>query len=736
MNPPKNLAARVGGWSARHRRTAIVGWIVFVVLALAAGSVAGTKHLTDADRFDGESRRAEQALVKKFPQPASERVLVHNASATPDDPAFAAAIHDVAARAAATGRVANVRTPFGAGGDALVSADRHSAIVEFDLTGPADTAAARVGPVLDTVAAAQAAHPGLTIREFGMASAERALNGAFADDLHKAERLSLPITLAILLVVFGALVAAGIPLLLAVSAVAATLGLVAIPSHIVPVDGSTASVILLVGMAVGVDYSLFFLKRFREERAAGRTTADAIAVTSATSGNAVLVSGLTVIAAMAGLFLTGSAVFSSMGFGTMIVAGVAVLGSLTVLPATIAALGDRVDRGRIPFLGKRLAGRGRSRVWAAVVGRVIRRPRAWGAVAAAGLVALTIPVVTMATGDSGPSDLPASLPIVQTYRAMEAAFPGGSLPASVVVEAPDVTAPAVQAAIADLRRRAVATGDMREPITVERNPAGTLAVVSIPLAGDGADGASLHALGVLRGRLIPQTLGRVPGVAANVTGSTAATKDSTDVLHRSAPIVFGFVLALAFLLLLVTFRSIVIPITAIALNLLSVGAAYGALVLIFQHGWGESLLGFHSNGHVATWLPLFMFVILFGLSMDYHVFILSRIREAFDGGKPTRQAIADGITSTAGVVTSAAVVMVAVFAVFATLSFIDMKEMGVGLAIAVLIDATVIRAVLLPATMTLLGERNWYLPRWLEWLPRGAAERDGGPRRIVAEAGT
>ena len=737
MHRPKNIAARVGGWSARHRKTAIFGWLAFVVVAVVAGSMVGTKHLTTVDQYDGESKRAEQALATKFAQPASERVIIQNRSETPDDPTFAAAIRDVAQRVAATGRVQNVETPFTGGGVDRISADRHSALVEFDIRGPADKAETQVDKVLDAVAAAQTAHPGYRIEQFGAASADKALDGAFSKDLQKAERLSLPITLAILLIVFGALVAAGIPLLLALSAVIAATGLVALPSHIVPVDDAANSVILLIGMAVGVDYSLFYLRRFREERAAGRTTRDAIDVTSATSGRAVLVSGLTVIASMAGLFFTGSPGFSSMGFGAMLVAAAAVIGSITVLPAVISVLGDRVDKGRIPFLGKWQARRRESRLWGAVIDRVMRRPKAWGFSAAAVLMALTIPVFGMHTGQSGAADLPTSLPIVKTYQTMEAAFPGGSIPALVVVEADDVNTAAVQGGIAKLRQQAIDSGKALEPITVDTNPAGNLAAVTIPLVGNGNDGASIEALDVLRRDVIPSTIGSVSGVQVNVSGETAASVDSNDLLRRSAPVVFAFVLALAFLLLLVTFRSIVIPIKAIVLNLLSVGAAYGSLVLIFQKGWGESLLGFHANGRIASWLPLFLFVILFGLSMDYHVFIISRIREAFDGGMSTEDAVRHGIKSTAGVVTSAAVVMVAVFSIFATLSFIDMKQMGVGLALAVLIDATIIRGILLPASMKLLGDRNWYLPRWLNWLPKGTGEHatPARPVRVAPDAG-
>jgi RND superfamily putative drug exporter len=361
-------------------------------------------------------------------------------------------------------------------------------------------------------------------------------------------------------------------------------------------------------------------------------------------------------------------------------------------------------------------------VWGAILDRVLRRPVVSAVLAGGLLVALALPALGLHTINTGTQGLPRSLPIMQTYDRIQTAFPGGPQPALVAVEARDVTAPAVQRGIADMERAAIATGEMSQPVDVKVNPDKTLAVVQIPMQGDGTDTASDTALATLRGDVIPSTLGHVDGVKANVTGLTAGSKDFNDAMKANLPVVFAFVLGLAFILLLVTFRSIVVPIKAIVLNLLSVGAAYGVLKLVFQDGHGESLLGFESLGGITSWLPLFLFVILFGLSMDYHVFIISRIRESVDRGMRTEDAVAHGIRSTAGVVTSAAIVMVAVFSIFATLSALDFKMMGVGLAVAVLIDATLVRAVLLPATMKLLGEWNWYLPRGLSWLPRVSAE--------------
>jgi RND superfamily putative drug exporter len=346
------------------------------------------------------------------------------------------------------------------------------------------------------------------------------------------------------------------------------------------------------------------------------------------------------------------------------------------------------------------------------------------------LIALSIPAFGLHTANPGLQGLPQRLPIVHTLNSIETAFPGGPQPASVVVRAADVGSPEVSGAIRSLQRRALASGEAHEPITTTISPDRTVALVSIPLAGRGTDAASDRALTALRRELIPATIGRVSGARAFVAGPTAMSKDFNELIGARSPIVFAFVLGMVFLLLLVTFRSIVIPIKAIVLNLLSVGAAYGVLVLVFQSHWAESLLGFKSTGAIAPWLPLFLFVILFSLSADYHVFILSRIREAVDRGMSTESAVAHGIKSTAGVVTSAAVVMVGVFSIFATLGSLELKQMGVGLAVAILIDATIVRAVLLPATMKLLGDWNWYLPSKLTWLPRIAQERpaQGRPR--------
>jgi uncharacterized membrane protein YdfJ with MMPL/SSD domain len=726
--PKRNLAARAAYWSARHRKIAIGGWLAFVVVAFVLGGAIGTKELADEDTGNGSSRVADTAISKAdFPDKSDEQVLVQvrGGKSTVDDPAFKAGVETVVTGIKNAPHSAEVANPFAEGNGGQISNDRRSALVTFNIPGDGELTDDRVQASLQATAAAQKAHPDLRIEQFGDASADKALGASLDDDFQRAEFLSLPITMIILIVAFGALVAAGVPLLLAITAVIGTLGLVGPISQIVPMEESANSVILLIGLAVGVDYSMFYLRRKMEERDAGRSSEAALEFAAATSGKAVLVSGLTVLIAMSGMFLAGNAVFTSFAVGTMLVVAVAMLGSVTVLPAVLSKLGDNVEKARVPFIGRlRHRNHGESRVWAWVIDRALARPVV--AVVAAGgvLIVLALPALNMKTINPGAAGLPHDLPIVQTYERIQAAFPGGPLPALAVVEADDVTVPAVQKGIEELK--ATATG----PTSTLVSPNKHVAIVSLPLPGNGTDERSDAALLQLRDHTIPATIGKVAGTETNVTGITAGSKDFNDKLVSRLPVVFAFVLGLAFILLLVTFRSIVVPLKAIVLNLLSVGAAYGILTYVFQYGHFEDLLGFRSVGGITSWLPLFLFVILFGLSMDYHVFIISRIREAVDGGMKTDDAVAHGIKATAGVVTSAASVMVAVFAIFASLSMIEFKQMGVGLAVAILLDATLVRAVLLPATMKLLGERNWYLPRQLHWLPRW--EHDKAPEAAHA----
>jgi RND superfamily putative drug exporter len=706
----------------------------------------GSVHPSSDDSNHGDSAKADEIVSGAYPDRASETVLVQSRDGGPGakTPEFRLAVADVAAGVSRQPGVTEVVSPYAEGHAGQLSQDGRSALVSFKIQGDATLAEQRVTAVETAVAAAGARHPSVFVGQFGDASASKALSKSFGDDFKQAGLLSVPVTLLILVITFGALITAGVPLLLGLTAVIGTIGLLGPISHVFALDEFINEIVLLVGLAVGVDYSLFYLRREREEKARGASSKDAVAIAAATSGRAVLVSGVTVMFAMAGMIFAGDSTFTALGIGAILVVAVAMVGSVTVIPALLSGSGKWLERGKVPFLGKRMAAaRTRDldsggRVWNAVLDRVLRRPVIAVVLAGGVLLSLASPVLHMHTADSGTDALPRDLAVMQVYDRMQAAFPGGEIPADVVIEAEDVTSPRISAAVKRLEADAIATGKVKQPVDTSISADRHVLTVSLPIVGTGTDAASNSALAALRSDVVPKFSERA-GTQAYVTGMTAGSKDFNDLMKARWPIVFGFVLSLAFLLLLLTFRSIVIPLKAIVLNLLSVGAAYGVLTWVFQDGHGESLLGFTSTGSVTSWLPMFLFVILFGLSMDYHVFILSRIREAFDRGMSTEDAVAHGIRTTASTVTSAAIVMVAVFGIFATLSYLDFKMMGVGLATAILIDATIVRAVLLPATMKLLGDWNWYLPRWLQWLPQvggheGAPVADPRPVGVRAPA--
>jgi RND superfamily putative drug exporter len=697
----------VAGWSARHRKTAVFGWLLLVIAALVIGQRIGTGNVTSYD--PGQAGQAERVLNRPVvQQPAAESVLVQGRTAGQtygQDPEVREAVRQVvAALRARPDAAAGIASPLTRGG--LVSG--RSALVTFNVAGNPGQDDQAVVPAMNAVAAIAARHPGLTIEEAGDASLDRVTGSITSQDFRKTEVTSIPVSLVLLLVVFGALIAAGIPLLLAGTAVISAISLLAIPGRWLPIGNTTSSIVLLVGMAVGIDYSLFYLRRTREERAAGHDTTEALRIAAGTSGRAIVISGLTVMIALAGLFLTGIDVFSGVAVGTIMVVGVAMLGSLTFLPAILSLLGTWTERGRIPFLGRRRTAAHESRFWGLLARAVVRRPLAWGGVAAAVLLALAIPVLSLHLEDAGIHELPSSVPVVHSLIDISRAFPGGPEPAEVVVTGSDLGGQQVRDAVAALHADVAAShGAIREPITTAMFGNNQVLVVSVPLAGGGTDNTSVTALGTLRTQVLPATLGKVPGISYSVAGLTAGNHDFDAQLAKTTPWVFAFVLGLAFLLLGTTFRSAYIPALSIGLNVLSVGAAYGLMVLIFQDGHLQGLLGFSAYGGITPWLPLFMFVMLFGLSMDYHVFILSRIREFWLGGASAREAVTAGVSRSAGVVTSAAAIMVAVFSIFATLSLIEFKMFGVAMAVAVLIDATIVRGVLLPAGLALLGDRAW-----------------------------
>ncbi len=714
-----NIAARIGRWSVQHRRKAILGWLAFVFVALVLGfNLMPQKNIEQMDSMPGESGKAGQILNDAYPDKANEQVLVQSKSLKANDPQFKAAVADVSQRLKHTQGVSEVAAP-------QISKDGHSALVTFSLPGKSDVTEKSVVHSLAAVHAAQKANPELRVAETGDASIAKAELDKSNEEMGSSMMFSLGLTLIILLFTFGAFVAAGIPVLLGLTSVVATLGLLGPVSHLAPVDESVMHVVLLIGMAVGVDYSLFYVKREREERAAGREANAAIEAAAATSGRAVLISGFTVMIAMAGMYMGGIANFASFATGTIMVVAVAVLGSLTVLPATLSKLGHRVEKGRVPLIG-RLKDRGGLGLWSRLLDRVLRRPLVSAIVAAGVLLAMTAPVLGIQTSLGGSDTSSREIAEMRTYDRVNEAFPSEGGSELVIVKADNATAPKVVAGINKLERETAARPALFQgKPSVELSSDKTVASVTIPTVGEGTNAKANKAVDALREDIVPNSVGNIDGVEAYTSGEAAATRDFNDAMISHLPLVFAFVLSAAFLLLLVTFRSIVIPAKAIVLNLLSVGAAYGLLVTVFQHGAGAAL-GLQT-GEIAAWLPLFLFVVLFGLSMDYHVFILTRVREAYDRGMSTGDAVAHGIKSTAGVVTSAAVVMVGVFAMFALSSELEMQQLGVGLAAAVLIDATIIRGILLPATMKLLGDWNWYLPSKLGWLPKVTVEPEVQP---------
>jgi RND superfamily putative drug exporter len=725
------LAARLGGWSTRHRKAAILGWLLFVVLAATVGGVTGVAEMDESEGMSGDSARAERILEDAgIKAPAGEMVMVTGGSPDRWRPVAA----EVARAVEATGEAERARPP-------LPSKDGTAGLVEFRMKGDAATSGDRVQPVVDAVGKVRAAHheDGVSVHQYGQASADKWLGEMLGDDFAKAEWTAVPLALGILLVAFGALVAALLPVALAVTAFVAANGLLALVSHQLHIFDTTSSVMLLMGLAVGIDYCLFYLRRERDERAAGRDAETALRIAAATSGRAVLVSGLTVMVAMAGLFLSGLLMFKGFAVATILVVFIAMLGSVTILPALLSWLGDRVERGRLPFTGggrrKRAAhgngGRGGSggRISAAVLRPVLAAPGVFAVLATAVMLALAAPTLGMKTEQLAlDKQMPSGSPLREASEAIAETFPGGPAPARIVLKAEDVGAPQVRAALDDFTERVRGDRHFGEGVETTVHRSADVAEIDVPLAGDGTGATSKAAVERLRDTLVPETLTPVARHGqVHVSGELAASMDFNDQLHRGIVPVLVFITTVTFLLMLVGFRSLPVALASVVLNLLSVGAAFGVMTAVFQHGWGAELLGTEAVGAIESWMPLFVLVVLFGLSMDYHVFVVSRIREAYERGAETREAIREGVRATAGAVTGAAVIMVAVFAVFGTLSMQDMQQMGIGLAAAVLLDATLVRMVLLPAVMTLLGERNWYLPRMLRGLPdfsHGAPEAE------------
>jgi RND superfamily putative drug exporter len=691
---------RAARWSASHPWRAIGAWFAFVAIAVALAALVSTKQTTDADYRIGESGRADALAAQGgFVDDQIESVLITARNGGVPGSAEVAQVADQL-RTGLTGTkgVTHVEAP-------QWNAGHRAALVDVHLKSNVDDAS----QVQARTAAIARAHADLRIREAGDVSVNSAINDRVADDLHSAEGISLPITVVLMLLAFGALIAAGVPVLLALTSVAATMGIAAPLSHLIHAEPTVSSLIVLIGMAVGVDYSLFYLKREREERAAGHTTLDAVEIAAATSGHSILVSGAAVMASMAGLFIVGGATFDSLASGAIVVVGVAVIGSVTVLPALLAKLGRWTDRPRLPLLwrlNRRIGPGGISR---RILAPVVRRPVAALVVSLVALVALAAPALGMKIHDGNLDTLPASIPQVQTLRTIADEFPSQGTTATVVVRGTVAQHSQVVRAMHRLETSAAATRwfDQAGSTDIETAPDGRTVRATLPIPYSASDDRSGDAVQQLRAHLVPDAFAGMH-VQHAVGGDVAESLDFATHQSDRLPFVIGFVLLLTLVMMTLAFRSLVVAALSSALNLLSVGVSFGILTLVFQHGWFAGQLGFTSPGFVIDWIPLFVMVILVGLSMDYNVFVLARIREHALAGLPTRLAVQRGITDTAGVITSAAAVMVSVFAIFITLSMLEMKMMGVALAGSILIDATLIRLVILPAALVLLGERAWW----------------------------
>ncbi|MGA5894779.1 MMPL family transporter [Streptomyces venetus] len=710
-----SMSVRMARWSARHPWRAIAGWLVFVALCLGAGSAVGTNSAKTADYRVGEAGRAEAlAAEAHLERRAAEQVLISSrAGGALDQGAARAAAKELTERMRRLPEVAGVAEP-------LLSKDRRVLMVEVALKGEERDAKDKVDALVAQTSAVRKGHPGLLLEETGSPSVSKGVDEQRADDLALSETITLPVTLVTLLVVFGSVTMAGVPLLLALSSIAAAVGLSMVVSHVSPDAGVGTNVILMIGLAVGVDYTLFYLKREREERArsGGRLSSETLVeLAAATSGRAVVVSGLAVVASTATLFLASDVIFSSLATGTIVVVLVAVASSLTALPAVLVKLGRRAERRalRRQERGKsvrRVRGEGGGgRVWSALLRPAARHPLATLCVSVLALLALVVPLaglkITEMSRDTHSRDIPA----MRVYDRLNEAFPEQRVTHQVVVRAAAARSADVNAALREVAGRAeddrLFTGAWR--IRTSADDRTSTLELKVPYLGNSDE--AYDSLDRLRDDFLPATVGRIGGAEYGVSGDVARYADYPAHQNGRLPLVLGALLLVTFAMTVYAFRSVVLGLLGVVLNLLSAAAALGLLVLVFQGTWAEGLLGFDSTGSIGSRVPLFLFVILFGLSMDYQVFVVSRIQEAVRAGVPTRQAVLDGIRSSASVVTSAAVVMTTVFAGFVFLHIIEMKQIGFVLATAVLIDAVVVRVLVLPAAMLLLGDASWWPSR-------------------------
>ena len=694
-------------------------WALAIVLAVVAvgallpGRLTSEAHVTN----DAESERANVLLDERLPahELATELVIVRSERYTVDDPAFRAEVERLYVRGAETRAITHAVSYHRDSVEALVSPDRHAALIAIRLADPETESVEKVTAALRELAGRGEFEVGMT----GVNILDHDFGEVSQHDLEEGElRYGLPAALIVLVLVFGALVAASLPLLLAFVSIVVALGLTSVVASGFELSIFVVNMLTGMGLALGIDYALFVVSRFREERAAGRDQLDAIAAAGATASRAVLFSGFAFVLAMTGLLLVQTTLMRSLAVGALLVAIVSVVAALTLLPAVLSLLGDRVGALRLPLVGR--GTERESRLWSAIVRRVVRRPVVSLLAAVALLLVAASPVLGMKSGAAGISTLPDRLLSKQGYTMLERSFPNsGAQPARIVVDG-DASSPAVRRAIERLRDALARDGRFGAP-ELQTAPTGDLVLLSVPVAADATSERAIEAVERLRGELIPAAFAG-SGAEALVTGATAENMDYFAVMDFWLPLVIVFVLGLSLLLLTVAFRSVVVAATAIVLNVLSVGAAYGLMVAVFQEGLGAGLLGFQQVDTIDAWVPLFLFAVLFGLSMDYQVFLLSRIRERYSRTRDTTDAVSFGIASTGRIITGAALIIVAVFLGFAAGELVMFQQMGFGIAIALLVDATIVRSVLVPAAMQLLGERNWYLPAWLEWLPHVEVE--------------
>ena len=715
-------------WSSRRPWLTVAGWALAVAGAAAltaaflGTALSGDEEVTSAT----ESRRADELKLERFAgdsgglgQDTTEVVVVRSRKATVDEARFKRRVQGIAAELQGAGAT-QATTFYDTGERRLVSADRDATAILVALGRDAED---DIEDVVDAVRDADGRGFRVTI------TGEFTLDGDFStlaeEDLLNGElKFGLPAALVVLLIVFGSVVAGLVPMLLAIVSIIVALALLSIVGQAFPLSVFATNMLTGMGLALGIDYSLFVLSRYREERLYGREKHDAIAAVGTTACRAVLFSGIAFTLAMVGLLLVPSTIMRSLAAGAIAAGLVSVAAALTLLPALLSLLGDRINALRLPFFG-RIAGRTQSRFWSRAVRGVIRRPLASLVLATATLAAMALPLLALRPGEAGVNTLPDRLPAKQGYLALNAEFPGETTePAEIVIDG-DAASPAVQTGIERLRER-LASEELLGRAEEETNPAGDLTVLTLPIQGDPVGEAAVDAVRELRSDHIPNAFSD-SGVDVFVAGDTAESIDESDTMSDWLPIVLTFVLGLSFVLLTIAFRSLVVAVKAIAMNLLSVGAAYGLLVLVFQEGFGNELSGFPQVATIESWVPLFLFAVLFGLSMDYHVFLLSRIRERFRETGDNTDAVAHGVASTGRIITGAALIIIAVFSGFARGDLVMFQQMGFGVAVALLLDATVVRLVLVPAAMELLGERNWYLPSWLRWLPDVHVE-GGEPR--------